>query len=224
MHKLATYDLETTGIDEKKNRITEIAFKYYDLKTGEKDQFHRYIKYDSYPDNYDDIAKITGLTPEILSEKGIAESNVYYMFNEFLESKIDRYDPEDKIITAGYNISKFDDQFLREFFERHNNKYYGSFISFLKIDIVSLLGIASLLNIIPKLDNNKLETYKKYFKITGESHSAIDDVGTTEKLFYRMMQEIYIKYRSDQKIFSVILNDKENKDDEGNSKSKDIKE
>ena len=84
-----------------------------------------------------------------------------------------------------------------------------------------MFGIASLLNILPRLDNCKLETYKKHFKIDAESHSAIDDVGTTEKLFYRMMQEIFIKYKSDDKIFFNIINDKDGESDE--NKSSDIK-
>jgi DNA polymerase-3 subunit epsilon len=205
MHKLGVYDLETTGVDPKTRRITEIAFKFYNFKTGEKDTFHKYVKYDSYPDNYNEIAKMTGNTPELLAEKGITEKEMYQEFHKFLCTKVDRYDPPDKIITAGYNISNFDDNVLDELFQRFNDNYYRSFISFLKIDVVTLMALASILEITPKLKNDKLETYKEHFKITGKSHSAIEDVGTTEKLFYKMMVEIFINFKSDEKRLKKII-------------------
>lgn len=193
MHKIAFYDLETTGTDHKEHRITEIAMMYEDLKTGKKDTFHKYIKYDKYPENYKEVAELTGLTPEILAEKGEDEATVYQALNEWLASKVDRYNRDDKIITGGYNISKFDDQFLRAMFDRFGNQYYGSFISFLKLDLVTLFGLAYLLGVVPHLKNTKLETFKEYFKIKAESHSAIEDVQVTKLLWDKMLQVIASK-------------------------------
>jgi DNA polymerase-3 subunit epsilon len=151
------------------------------------------------------VAKLTGNTPDLLSEKGITEKEAYNKFHNFLADKVDRYDPSDKIITAGYNISKFDDQILRNWFLNFCNNYYGSFISFLKIDVVTLMALASILEITPKLKNDKLETYKEHFKIDAKSHSAIEDVGTTEKLFYKMMVEIFVNFKSDEKRLKKII-------------------
>jgi DNA polymerase-3 subunit epsilon len=205
MHKLGVYDLETTGLDPKECRITEIAFKYYDFKKGEKDVFHKYVKYDSYPDDYDHVARLTGNTPELLAEKGITEKEMYNEFHKFLGDKVDRYDKTDKIITAGYNITSFDDNVLDQLFLRYCNNYYRSFISFLKIEVASIMALASILEITPQLKNDKLETYKEHFKIDAKSHSAIEDVGTTEKLFYKMMVEIFVNFKSDEKRLRKII-------------------
>jgi DNA polymerase-3 subunit epsilon len=205
MFKLAFYDLETTGLDKEKDKITEIALKYYNLKTGEKDIFHRYIKYKSYPKDYDKIAEKTGLTIEFLEEKGVPENEAYIDFEIFLNDKVDKFDSKDKIITAGFNICSFDDQFIRSIFKRFFEHSYGNYISFLKIDLMSLLGVANILGIIPKLKNDKLETYKEHFKIDAKSHSAIEDVGTTEKLFYKMMVEIFVNFKSDEKRLKKII-------------------
>ena len=195
MFKILFYDLETTGLDPEENRITEIAMEYENLKTCKKDTFHEFIKYDEYPDGYDEVAKITGLTPEILAEKGDTEENVYNKVIEYLSSKVDRYDRNDKIITGGYNIAKFDDPFFRAFFLRFGNKYYGSFISFLKLDLLTLFALADIYEVVPKLVNNKLETYKEYFKMDAKSHSAEDDIRITKEIFQRLLNEIAAKVK-----------------------------
>ena len=63
---------DVPGLNPAINRIIEIAVLYEDLsfdpkeKEG-KDVFHEYVKYDEYPDDFDKITEITGLTKESLA-------------------------------------------------------------------------------------------------------------------------------------------------------------
>lgn len=50
----------------------------------------------------------------------------YRKFISILERYINKFDKKDKAFLAGYNNRGFDDAFLRIFFERHGDKYFGS--------------------------------------------------------------------------------------------------
>lgn len=187
MHKILWLDLETTGVDPINNRIVEIGAIYQDLKNDIIKEFQRYIKYDNYPDNYDEVIEVHGLTREFLAENGKSERAVYYDFMIFLDGLMDRYNRNDKCILAGYNVT-FDDDFAREMFIRFKNEYYGSYISFLKIDVVNLIAQCNLAGIIPNLPNYKLDTIIDHLQIKSESHKAIEDIRVT-KLVYEMLSE-----------------------------------
>ncbi len=191
MNKILWLDTETTGVDPKKDRIIEIGIIYQDLKTGKTDEFSQYIKLDSYPDNFNETEaiKVNGLTKEFLEKNGITEKGAYYDLMRFLNERLNRYEPSDKCILAGYNVN-FDDDFARELFERYGNKYYGSYISFLKIDVVTLIAQCNLLGIIPKLENYKLTTILNYFKIKIEAHKAIKDIRATKILYELLLKKL----------------------------------
>lgn len=186
MHKIFWFDLETTGLDPKKNRITEIAVIYEDINKNIKEEFHQYIKYESYPKDYNKIAEMTGNTPEFLAENGVSEDIAYNNLQTFMESKVDKFKPIDKMIPAGYNV-RFDIEFLNQLFIRFENIYFFGLISFLYLDVACKFAEAYLKNLIPQLENAKLETFKKYFKLEGKSHSGIVDIRVTRELYYLLI-------------------------------------
>lgn len=191
MNKILWLDTETTGVDPEKDSIIEIGIIYQDLKTGAIEEFSQYIKLESYPDNFNETEaiKVNGLTKEFLEKNGITEKEAYYNLMRFLNERLDRYNPSDKCILAGYNVN-FDDDFMRALFEKYGNKYYGSFISFLKIDVVNLIAQCNLLGIIPDLKNYKLETVKDLFLIKSESHKAINDIRDTKSLYTILSEKL----------------------------------
>lgn len=205
MHKILWLDLETTGVDSEKDKIIEIGIIYQDLRTGKIAEFSRYIKLDSYPDNFNETEaiQVNGLTKEFLEKNGITEEEAYYDLIKFLNERLNRYDPSDKCILAGYNVT-FDDDFSRALFERYGNKYYGSYISFLKIDVVNLIAQCTLLGIIPNLKNYKLETIIEYFKIKSESHKAIEDIRTTKILYELLSKKLRAINDRSGEVFKII--------------------
>ncbi len=186
--KILWLDLETTGLSSYSCKITEIAALYIDTdKPEEIEEFHRYIKYAEYPDDYQKVAQITGLTPEVLEEKGFIESTVFNEFFDFINKKIDKFNKSDKCIVAGYNV-KFDVDFFRSFFYNNGNTYFGSYFFSASIDVMTIVAM-SLIDgqIESNLPNFKLKTVANSVGIEFEAHSAIDDIKATKELFEKLL-------------------------------------
>lgn len=193
MNKIMWLDLETTGVKNWQDKITEIAMLYSPDEKGvdsEVQEFHQYIKYDSYPADYDHVAEITGLTPEILEKKGSPEFESFKNLNKLLDECVGKFDPNDKIIIAGYNV-KFDIDFLRSFFKNNGHKYFGSYFFSCSIDVMSLVAMALQLELIPSLKNYKLETVADHFQLKFQAHSAIEDIKITREIFYKLYDLIF---------------------------------
>lgn len=166
-------DVETTGFSSSKNRIVELAAIYQDGK-GSEDVFHRYIKHDEYPDDYEKVVEVHGLTPEILEEKGEEEGNVFREFVCFAE----RVAGVDKLIMSGYNVP-FDMRFIRETINRYDNEEYNLLFGDGNYCVYRRCKEWSKANVIPVLDNLKLKTVAEYFKVELKAHSALDDIRAT---------------------------------------------
>ena len=198
MYKVFWFDLETTGLDKEKNRITEIAVIFEDTSTGKVEEFHQYIKYKEYPKDYAKVAAMTGNTPEFLEEHGIDEETAYRNLRVFMESKVKKYEKLDKMIPAGYNV-RFDLEFLNAMFNRYHNKYLFGLIAFLYLDVACKFAEAYIQKLIPQLKNTKLETFKEYFMLEGKSHSGIADIRVTRELFY-MLDKMIIEKKLSEKM------------------------
>ena len=135
------------------------------------------------PFNYNTISQealdVHGRTIEEI--KTYPEPNKTY--NELitiLEKYVDRYNPLDKFYPAGYN-SRFDMEFLRNFFLKNSDPYYGSWFNYRAIDPMTLLhlldGIGSV-----SLENYKLPTVCKHYDIPLDAHDALSDITATREL------------------------------------------
>lgn len=172
-------DLETTGLDYKKDTIIEFAALYENDK--DKSIFHKYCKPESYPENFHEIEELTGIKREFLEENGISESELYNKFIEFASSKIDKFNKTDKAIFAAYNAT-FDDNFLRELFIRNNDFYYGSWFYSARLDIMSTIANAYRFGVFDIQPSNKCETIAKALNIKLKAHSAIEDIKAARQI------------------------------------------
>lgn len=149
--KYTVLDLETTGIDYKKDRIIEIgAIKV----TCERKEYQTLIKIDKPLS--ENIKKLTGITDEDLID-GMDEAKA---INELLE-----FIGDDKIV--GYNIN-FDIKFINEALKRQG-------LPPIKNKIFDIMKYAKKEKMF--LKNYKLETVIREYGIKSEiPHRALEDV------------------------------------------------
>jgi len=176
-------DLETTGLEHESHKIVEIAMVY---QNGEElKKFHTYIKYSTYPPEYMDensrARVLTGLSPEFLEEHGVLENHAFQGVQWFFNNLVDSYTPTDKMILCGYNVD-FDDNFMRQFFTKNGGRYYGSYITSCRLNVMNTLSLATKKGKVPILRSYKLQDVAKYFNIEFDAHKALDDIETTMKI------------------------------------------
>lgn len=136
--KIFYYDLETTGLDPAKHAIHQLA-AFIEIGGEVVDRIN--IKMAPHPKAAiePEALKVSGVTLEELQSRqdylqGYAE------LVRFLGPHVDRFDRADKLFLCGYNNAKFDDGFLRMFFELCNNKYFGSYFWSHALDVIVLAG------------------------------------------------------------------------------------
>lgn len=105
-----------------------------------------------------------------------------------LEKYVDKYDKNDKFNLSGYNVG-FDADFLRQFFSKSYDRYYGSLIDYHKLDVLSLVFILVFKGYL-ELENYKLKTVANHFGIKYEEHNALADIKVTREVFYKMLEMI----------------------------------
>lgn len=85
--------------------------------------------------------------PEALALSSVTESEVrgysdpldtHKALIQFLGSFVDRYNKKDKLVMVGYNCLSFDSQFLRHWFSRARDKYYGAWFWVPPVDVFPL--------------------------------------------------------------------------------------
>jgi len=195
MSKIAWIDLETTGLFAKKNGVVQIACKIE--RDGRIiDKFVSYVK--PLPD--DEIAQqaldVNGLTREQLLTFPEPKL-VLIKFKQFLERHMNKYDRTDKFVIGGYN-TKFDMDFLREWFKKCNEKYFGSYFYWLEIDVMRHAVMYYTLT------NQALPTGKGQMTLPVvaerhgikviDAHDAEADITMTRELFHRLNSKIVKEY------------------------------
>jgi DNA polymerase-3 subunit epsilon len=119
------------------------------------------------------------------------KEDIYNTFLEFLNTCVNRFDKHDKMYFIAYN-AKFDSDFIRELFEKNNNKWYGSYFYSPCIDVMQFAAFTLLLSN-KRPENFKLSTVGRYFGIKVDEnklHDALYDIEITKELFNRL-KKIY---------------------------------
>jgi len=178
------FDTETTGLDPKIHGLTELAVLIED--NGKIiDQVHYSIVPSEGVVVDPKALEIQGKSLDDL-RIGMPEKLVLDDLKTRLRYHIDPYNPKQKFVQAGYNVG-FDDSFLREFFIRNNDKYYGSWFFNARIDVLSLVAMCQSKRKFTVADF-KLSTMCKHFYIPLDAHHAMDDIKATRELYSRLIQ------------------------------------
>lgn len=168
-------DIETTGFSSSVNEIIEIGAIRV-LNNEVIDSYHVLIKIDNeIPQN---IVNLTGITDDLLKEKGILINEAISSFINFVGENI----------VVGHNIN-FDINFLYDNCIKYTGKPF-------KNDFIDTMRIAK--NFVKDTYNHKLTTLAKKFEIHYDNHHrALNDVMITNELYKKLkfLKENYIEIR-----------------------------
>jgi len=178
------FDLETTGVDIKRDRIVEIsAIKYRTDKS--KITYQKY--FNPGVEIHQSAIEVHGLTEEFLSQ-----------FGPFKDSADELYEFFDGCDLGGYNCVNFDIPLLFEEFSRCDKSpnWFNKNI----IDSYNLLN---------KFETRKLnDIYKRFFGVDiDNSHSASEDIEATIKVFEKQVELYGIQDKSLKEISTIIRSD-----------------
>lgn len=191
-------DVETTGTDPSKNGLIQFSGI---IEIGDKIKERLDFKIKPYPDDIieDKALEITGVTHDDI--KTYQEPNIVYdQLIEVMDSYVDRYDKFDKFHFIGYN-SRFDDSFMRAFWEKNADKFYGSWFHWPAIDVTNLVA-GFYIEYRDRFPNYKLIEVAKKLDIEvdeSKAHDAFYDVFLTREIYYLMHEKIHEKVKGEGK-------------------------
>ena len=184
--KLFYFDCETTGVDSEKNAIIQMS-GIVEINGEEKERFN--IKTRPFEDAVieEGALKVTNTTKEeILAYPKYQKG--YEQLIEILSKYVDKFNKYDKFFFVAYN-AHFDVAFLRQFFLRCNDKYYGSWFWSNAIDVM-VLATLFLMHERSRMPNFQLMTVAKQLNIDLENvqaHDALEDIIVTKKIYEKLM-------------------------------------
>lgn len=189
MNKIIFIDTETGGVNPEKAALIQLSgIIRIDKKDVEK--FNFYIKPFENSEVNEKALEIQGRTlEELKTDKYVEEKEVYKQFINLLDKYIDKYDRTDKFIVAGYNV-RFDVDMLKAFFQRHGNNFLFSYLDSSMLDPLYSIRLLQTAEILPVLENNKLETWCKHFGIELKAHDSLEDIEATKKLIGKLISLI----------------------------------
>lgn len=203
MQKLVFIDVETTGVDPERNGLTQISGC---IQIGETvtDSFDYYVR--PYPTDQVEQAAldVTGIDrrqflpeshPDFLAVPGQKFQDpqaVYKSLVGLLGKHVDQFDRGDKFQFVGYNAHSFDMPFLRKFWEKNHDRYFGSWFWYPCLDVM-LLWAQILLPVRAQLANFKLMTVAAYAGLDVDEsrlHDSLYDIELTRNLWLSARQII----------------------------------
>ena len=189
MNKIIFIDTETGGVNPEKAALIQLSgIIRIDKKDVEK--FNFYIKPFENSEVNEKALEVQGRTlEELKTDKYVEEKEVYKQFINLLDKYIDKYDRTDKFIVAGYNV-RFDVDILKVFFQRHGNNFLFSYLDSSMLDPLYSIRLLQIAEVLPVLENNKLETWCKHFGIEFSAHDSLEDIEATKKLIGKLISLI----------------------------------
>ena len=187
MIKKLFLDLETSGLDPQLNAVLEIGciIEYRDV--------YKELNFFCQPFP-NDLVDSEALDVNKLTEEKIRSfptpRKVYDDLTAELSMHVDKYNPKDKFVLLGYNVG-FDAQFLRSFWQKNQDKYFGSWFWYPPLDVMALAFYILKDKARPLMENFKLMTVAKEIGLDvdlEQAHGASYDVNLTRDI-YRIVEK-----------------------------------
>ncbi|MBS4059690.1 MAG: 3'-5' exonuclease [Bacteroidetes bacterium] len=183
MTKILFFDVETTGLDYMNNGMHQLS-GILEVNGKVVESFDFKIKPAENLIIEDIALKVSGVTREDLMSYP-SEAEVYRKFIAMLLDYIDKFDKFDKAFLAGWNNAAFDNGFLRAFFERNGDKYFGSWFWSNPLDVM-VLATQHLLSERHTMLNFKLMTVAAHLLggiDESKLHDATYDIELTRNIY-----------------------------------------
>lgn len=176
-------DLETTGVDKDANGIHQIA-GIVEMNDQQMEAFD--FKVSPFPSDVinDEALKTSGVDREKIKQYQ-PPGLVFAKFKKLLEQYVDKFNPQDKFQFIGYNCMAFDDPFLRAWFKKNNENYYGSYFWWPCIDVATMAAL-HFMRVRGRMKNFKLMTVAKALGIDvdeSQAHDGLYDIGITKQIY-----------------------------------------
>lgn len=183
--KILYLDLETTGLYSRRHGIIQIA-GIIEIDGNIAEEFNFKVK----PFEEDEVVE-KALEVNKTSEAEIKlyedPKEVFFKFITKLSKHVNRFDKNDKFHIIGYKID-FDTSFLREYFKKNLDKFYGSYFYSNSVDVMDLCS-DFLMSERHLLKDFKLGTvYGHIFnkEIPEDLHDAFADIKYTRELYKKV--------------------------------------
>lgn len=177
------YDVETTGVDYRKNSIHQLA-AYIEIDGVIVEKLNLFIK----PHEKAIITAEALAVAKVTLEQIQAYPDMRMQFDVLkntLSKYVNKYDNSDKFYFVGFKNASFDDDFLKKYFELMGSKFFLYFYAN-SID-VSVLASQYLINVRYKMPSFKLKRVALTLGIQVEEdklHDAFYDVHLTREVYY----------------------------------------
>ncbi len=159
------FDIETTGLSNKNNKITEIGAIKLDENGNIIDNFSQLVNPEVEIPEF--ITELTGITDAMVADEPTIEP-VIKEFYDFIE---------DSVLVA--HNSTFDIGFIRENLKKVKLSIDNPVLDTLELSRASF----------PSLKNHKLNTLAKYLNVSLENHHrAVDDAKATTDIFLKILE------------------------------------
>jgi len=190
MVKLFIFDIETTGTHSKIHGIHQLAGKIIvDGKCAE--QFNWNVQPFPGQEITEDALMIGKIKREVFRDYN-KPKEIYKKLLDMLGIYCNKYDKNDKYYLVGFNNAAFDNAFFREFFNRNNDLYFGSWFWSNPIDVYILAGIV-LMNDRAEMLNFTLNSVAEKLGIAVNKeklHDAMYDIELTYQVYLKCMERL----------------------------------
>jgi DNA polymerase-3 subunit epsilon len=184
--KILWCDVETTGLSDWKNGIIQLA-GIVEIDGEVMETFDFRVRPFPQDEVHSKALEVNGIKRGDLA-KFPAPQVVYRKLVSLMEKYIDKFDPDDKFVLAGYNVG-FDKRFIASFFKKNGDNYFHSYVDYHLLDVMSAVQIWRR-ECKPNIPNIKLATVCEYFDIDANFHDAMDDIEATRELYAKVTYAI----------------------------------
>lgn len=187
--KLFYLDLETSGVDSTKHGIWQMAGRV--IIGQQEEQFNMLIRPFEH-DILDPEALAVGKQTEesLFGSDRLDPIVAYRKLMAILGKYVDKFDRRDKFHLVAFNAT-FEDQFMRRWFEKCDDKYYGSWFFWPTVDVAQLAGYR-LMKERHRLENFRNSTVAAYLGIEVDQerlHEAQYDIDLTQQIMRKLHAE-----------------------------------